>query len=92
MKHTLTILTALLLAPLAVLHTAETTTAQPIDRETLDDWSAPYRGWHCQPDHVIFADPKNETFYLYYCACGSKGRGIRLLTSKTLTNNEATEK
>ncbi len=26
----------------------------------------------------------NETFYLYYCACGSKGRGIGLITSKPL--------
>ena len=29
-------------------------------------------------------NPKNETFYLYYCACGSKGRGIGLITSKAL--------
>lgn len=28
--------------------------------------------------------PSNDTFYLYYCACGSKGRGIGLLTSRTL--------
>ena len=146
-----------------------------IDRATLDKWSAPYRGWHYQPDHVIPAEPKipghekfhnpdvptiyqvpgqtdkwymsyiafngqgynsfvvestdlvkwtnprlamgfgkqgefdfggsvigaylyqsyahkislvynpkNETFYLYYCACGNKGRGIGLITSKAL--------
>ena len=30
-------------------------------------------------------NPKNETFYLYYCACGSQGRGIGLITSKPLT-------
>jgi len=30
----------------------------PIDRETLDRWSAPYRGWHYWPDHVIPAEPK----------------------------------
>ena len=29
-------------------------------------------------------NPKNETFYLYYCACGSQGRGIGLITSKAL--------
>ena len=47
-----------LLAALTTLHAAETTAAQPIDRETLDKWSAPYRGWHYQPDHVISADPR----------------------------------
>jgi len=31
--------------------------------------------------------PGNETFYLYYCACGNKGRGIGLITSKPLTNS-----
>src|SRR5664279_599264 len=29
-------------------------------------------------------NPKNETFYLYYCACGNKGRGIGLISSKPL--------
>jgi len=29
-------------------------------------------------------NPANETFYMYYCACGSKGRGIGLITSKPL--------
>lgn len=28
-----------------------------IDRETLDGWSAPYRGWHYWPEHVIPAKP-----------------------------------
>lgn len=28
-----------------------------IDRETVAAWSAPYRGWHYQPDHVIPAKP-----------------------------------
>ena len=28
-----------------------------IDRPTLDRWSAPYRGWHYWPDHVIPARP-----------------------------------
>jgi len=29
-------------------------------------------------------NPKNETFYMYYCACGSKARGIGLITSKPI--------
>ena len=56
-KLTSLTLTALLLAPLTALHAAETIAAQQIDRETLDKWSAPYRGWHYQPDHVIPANP-----------------------------------
>jgi predicted GH43/DUF377 family glycosyl hydrolase len=27
-------------------------------------------------------NPKNETYYMYYCAVGEKGRGIGLITSK----------
>ncbi len=29
-------------------------------------------------------NPDNDTFYMYYCAVGNKGRGIGLLTSKPL--------
>ena len=60
MKHTLLAgLAALMLAlPTAPLHSAEISAVQPIDRETMDKWSAPYRGWHYQPDYVISADPK----------------------------------
>ncbi len=29
-------------------------------------------------------NPKDRTFYLYYCACGKKGRGIGLITSRPL--------
>ena len=29
-------------------------------------------------------NPANETFYMHYCACGPKGRGIGLITSKPL--------
>jgi len=32
-------------------------------------------------------NPKNETFYLYYCATGNKGRGIGLITSKPLPSS-----
>jgi predicted GH43/DUF377 family glycosyl hydrolase len=30
-----------------------------IDRALLDAWSAPYRGWHYYPDHVIAPHPDN---------------------------------
>ena len=33
---------------------------------------------------ALVFNPKNDTFYLYYCACGNKGRGIGLITSKPL--------
>ena len=33
----------------------------------------------------IVYNPRNDTYYLYYCACGNKGRGIGLLTSKPVT-------
>ena len=39
--------------------------AEPIDRRTLDEWSAPYRGWHYHAEPVIPADlkiPGSETF------------------------------
>jgi hypothetical protein len=29
-------------------------------------------------------NPKNDTYYMYYCACGDQGRGIGLITSKPL--------
>jgi hypothetical protein len=34
-------------------------------------------------------NPQNDTFYLYYCACGNKGRGIGLITSKPLAQPPA---
>jgi len=40
--------------------------AEPIDRATLDQWSAPLRGWHYWPEHVIPAAPKipgHENFH-----------------------------
>lgn len=43
-----------------------------IDRATLDQWSAPYRGWHYWPDHVIAAEPKipgYEQFVNTDCPC-----------------------
>ncbi len=42
---------------LAAPQAAETTRPPSIDRETLDQWTAPYRGWHYQPEHVIPAQP-----------------------------------
>ncbi|HNQ88185.1 MAG TPA: hypothetical protein PKM73_06205 [Verrucomicrobiota bacterium] len=32
----------------------------------------------------LIYNPKNDTRYLYYCACGTQGRGIGLLTSRPL--------
>lgn len=55
-------LAALLLAPLLASHAAEATTTQEIDRQTLDKWSAPYRGWHYQPEHVIPEKPGIKGF------------------------------
>ncbi len=33
--------------------------AHPIDAETVARWSAPYRGWHYHPDHVIPPSPED---------------------------------
>jgi predicted GH43/DUF377 family glycosyl hydrolase len=58
-------LMALLLAAWGPLYAAETTAASGIDRETMDKWSAPFRGWHYSPDHVIPAKlniPGHEKF------------------------------
>ena len=33
-----------------------------IDDQTLKEWSAPYRGWHYHPDHVILPEPHIEGF------------------------------
>ena len=37
--------------------TATPRTAE-IDRETLDAWSAPYRGWYYWPGHIIASEPR----------------------------------
>lgn len=52
------ILSLLLIQSLAVADEAP----GPIDRETLDRWSAPYRGWTYWPDHVIPSRPEIEGF------------------------------
>ncbi len=65
-------LTALLLVPLSWLDAAEPTVIPDIDRETLDAWSAPYRDWHYQAEHVISAQPKipgYEEFHNTDCPC-----------------------
>lgn len=33
-----------------------------IDKKTIQQWSAPFRGWHYQPDHVIPAKPNIKGF------------------------------
>ena len=58
MKTILAGLAVALLVSLGALRAAETAATADIDRETLDKWSAPYRGWHYWPDHVIPAQPK----------------------------------
>ena len=43
-----------------------------IDHETLDRWSAPYRGWYYWPDPIIPAEPKipgHEAFRNTDCPC-----------------------
>jgi beta-xylosidase len=55
----------LLLVAVAGLRAAESPASADIDQATLDAWSAPFRGWHYRPDHVIPEDPKipgHETF------------------------------
>lgn len=52
-------------AAIAVSMTALAVGAEPIDRRTLDQWSAPYRGWHYHAEPVIAADlkiPGSEKF------------------------------
>lgn len=53
MKHLTLLLTA------SALHAAE---PQVIDAPTLARWTAPYRGWHYHPDHVIPAKPGIEGY------------------------------
>jgi len=48
----------LMLTPLAALAAAEPAATPDIDRESLDTWSRPYRGWYYQPEHVISAQPR----------------------------------
>lgn len=50
----------MVLAPLiASLGMAKAESADTsIDRETLDRWAAPFRGWHYWPDHIISAEPR----------------------------------
>jgi hypothetical protein len=62
-KQTLvTCAATMLLVPLAAAHAAATTRPPSIDRETLDRWTAPYRGWHYQPEHVIPAQPNIPSY------------------------------
>ena len=50
---------------LVVAYSAQAADPPPIDAATLDQWSAPYRGWHYQAEPVIPADykiPGHEKF------------------------------
>lgn len=62
MLRTLIWMPFLLLAQVIVLHASDALGAPDIDQETMDQWSAPYRGWHYWPDHVITAEPKIAGF------------------------------
>ena len=58
MMKTACFLTIFLLAPVGMLAAADATAPPEIDRQTLDEWAAPYRGWHYWPEPVIPADPQ----------------------------------
>jgi len=47
---------------------ADTTATSDIDPATMDNWAAPYRGWHYQSGHVIPADPKIPGFEEFHNA------------------------
>lgn len=66
MKLASTALTKLVLASGFLLAATSIPAAPDVDSETLDRWSAPYRGWHHHPDYVIPAQPKipgHEAFH-----------------------------
>ncbi len=46
-----------LLLASGLARSVDSLTETAIDRETLDRWAAPYRGWHYYPEHVISAKP-----------------------------------
>ena len=50
------------LSLLAVLAASPSDGQTTIDAQTVKKWSAPYRGWHYHPDHVIPAKPEIEGF------------------------------
>jgi predicted GH43/DUF377 family glycosyl hydrolase len=57
---------SLLSLSLLALCLLSSTYAQEIDRDTLDRWAEPYRGWHYWPGHVIPSQPKikgHEAFH-----------------------------
>ena len=56
-RTTLLALAILFLVPAAALRAAVPPGTPEIDRATLDRWTAPFRGWHYQPGHVIPEKP-----------------------------------
>jgi predicted GH43/DUF377 family glycosyl hydrolase len=59
------VLPSLLIAVMIAVPAGRTQGAEdpaPIDQRTVKEWSAPYRGWHYHPDHVIPANPGIEGF------------------------------
>ena len=57
MKSATILLAAVLSAQLALIRAGATTGTNEIDRDTVDKWSAPYRGWYYWPEHVIQSQP-----------------------------------
>jgi len=47
---------------MASVQAVEPTRSPDIDQATLAAWSAPYRGWHYLPDHVITSSPNIPGF------------------------------
>ena len=65
-------LVVFLLLSLPMASAAEPGGTMSIDRQTLDAWSAPYRGWYYFPEHVIPAEPRipgHEAFHNTDCPC-----------------------
>lgn len=51
-------LVTILLAELIGIAAVHSATAETLDAATVAAWSAPYRNWFYQPNHVISSDPK----------------------------------
>ena len=65
-------LVCLRLAGASISLAAQTPDTAAIDRDTLDRWSAPYRGWYHWPDHVMPAEPRipgHEAFHSTDASC-----------------------
>lgn len=57
MRSRLLTLHALLLAAATGWPAAGPQESKPLDRETMDQWAAPFRHWHYHPDYVVPDQP-----------------------------------